>query len=307
MRYIVPTYHRPDYMTTPNLLVDRYQIDPHDITICFQDKDDVYSYSDTGVIPRGCEILVNLDAHNAASNRNTGVLAHLGETIVIIDDDIRSFAARNPSLEPDETRDPAPHRGPGIRQNDLNANGFRRMIDDWQSLLESTETTVIALNVSDNSSHMSYTDYPNRFRTNGVLVGQIIMTVASESLLFDEEINCSDDIDFGMRNRELGGTTVRDTSFIVGTVNRIPSRDSEVPGGILEFLPEKERMLQMIADRYPKWLTFKSGWNIPRVRRGVMGYLDVSETAPEVLRPMGEECFAPKRSLKSQVSEEESS
>lgn len=292
MRFIIPTYHRPTWMTTPRLLVDDYEIDPHDITICMQSRDDVISYADTDVIPRGCEVLVNLHAHNAASNRNTGLREHIGELCLLMDDDIRSISIRNPMLEPDETRDPAPHRGKGVRQQRITSSGFMRMISDWSKIIEGGLGSIVSMNVNDNSGHLSYMSYEGRFRTNGALIGQAVMLRSSEDLMMNEEISYGEDIELGVRNMNHGGVTVRDTSWIIGTRNRVPSRDKEIPGGILKDLPLKDEMLSRVASMYPDVLVFESGWNIPRFRRGIMGTL---RNVPEdLLRPAEESYFLPK-------------
>lgn len=292
MRYIIPTYHRSDYMTTARLLVEQYGIDPSDITICLQDRDDVYAYADTGVIPKGCEVLINLDAHNAGSNRNTGLREHLGEMCLLLDDDLRCLSIRNPLIEPEELIDPAPHRGKGVRQQKISALGFERLLHDWSEILSKDLGTIVSLNVNDNSGHLSYLDYEHRFRTNGSLIGQCVMLIADEELLFDEDISYGEDIELGMRNVSIGGVTVRDTAWMVGTRNRVASSDKDVPGGIIEVLSQKDEMLSRVASMYPDLITFREGWNLPRTNRGVMGYLD--DVPMDLLAPFSEEYLIPK-------------
>jgi len=251
MRFIIPTYQRPDSIATPKLLHDVYGVPANLITVLIQGgMQAIDQYAAGGQLPVGCEI-VDSGAHNAASNRNVGVRMYDGESVMFMDDDITSIFSRKPSIE--LTDDPDQHMGKGIRQRRLTQSGFLSLLQTWGRLLTDTDAQLVAANTTNNNGFMTRFNSGKRFATNVLLVGQIMCFRANESFLFDETLNMTDDVDLGMRLLSSGITVVRDRAVAVYSANRTKSNPI-VPGGITEFIDQRKQVTDTIIDRYPDLL-----------------------------------------------------
>jgi glycosyltransferase involved in cell wall biosynthesis len=210
----------------------------------------VDDYNSAGNIPDGCQ-LVNTGAHNAASNRNVGVRLYDGEAVVFLDDDITGLSSRQPSIE--QTDDPDPHMGRGVRQRRLTSRGFISLVNTWARLLTDTDVKLVTANTTNNSGFTARFNSTQRFVTNVLLVGQIMCFRASETFLFDESLNMTDDVDLGMRLMSSGTIVARDRSVAVYSVNRTKDKPV-VPGGITEFIDQRRQVTDTIVSRYPDLL-----------------------------------------------------
>lgn len=247
MRFLVPTYQRQDRITTPRLLHETYGVPASLITVLIQGGiQAVDSYTSAGNIPEGCR-LVNTGAHNAASNRNVGVRLYDGEPVICMDDDITGLASRQPSLE--QITDPDPHLGTGVRQRRLTGRGFLSLVNTWARLLKDTDVQLVTANTSNNSGFIARFNSDQRFVTNVLLVGQVMCFRASETFLFDESLNMTDDVDLGMRLMSNGITIARDRSLAVYSENRTKDKPI-VPGGITEFIDQRDTIIHTIVTRY---------------------------------------------------------
>ena len=251
MRFIVPTYQRPDSITTPKLLHDVYGVPSNLITVLVQGgMQAIEQYTAGGQLPVGCEI-VDSGAHNAASNRNVGIRMYDGESVIFMDDDITALSSRKPSIELID--DPDPHIGKGVRQRRLTQSGFLSLLQTWSRLLTDTDTQLVTANTTSNSGFIARFNSGQRFVTNVLLVGQIMCFRASETSLFDDSLNMTDDVDLGMRLLSSGITFARDRAVAVYSVNRTKDKPI-VPGGITEFIDQRRQVTDTIVDRYPDLL-----------------------------------------------------
>lgn len=246
MRFVIPTYQRADRITTPRLLHETYGVPASLITVLIQGGiQAVDSYTSAGNIPHGCN-LVNTGAHNAASNRNAGILLYDGEPVVFMDDDITGLSSRQPSVE--QTDDPDPHMGTGVRQRRLTSHGFISLVSTWARLLKDTDVQLVTANTVSNSGFIARFNSDKRFVTNVLLVSQV-MCFRCGSFLFDESFDMDEDIELGLRLMSGGAIIARDRSLAVYSRNR--TRDNPiVPGGVTDFIDQRDTTIHTIVTRH---------------------------------------------------------
>lgn len=280
MRFIIPTYHRPDYIKTPLFLVE-HGVSPKDISICFQDLEDMRSY-DRDLIPKGCELIINDEADSAAANRNTGIRAHLGETVCVMDDDITGLSMRFPAIE--QTDNPAPFRGKGIRHRHVTPRGFWKIMNLWEQMITDDPSRILTINVTDNSGLLCRSDWPDRFIDTVTFVSQVFAMAATEDHLFDESYYMAEDIEFGARMIRNGTPIIRDRAIIPATQNRIGNR--VIPGGISDVVDRRFEFFERLTHEYEDLILWKNGWNIPRMKvRGRVQHIntDTPVTCDDVM------------------------
>lgn len=88
MKYGIASYHRPECKTVNSLLEEGVR--PYDIIISTQTKDDYEEYKSRYEL-LGIKVLYR-EANNSASNRNTILMEYKERPILLLDDDITSFA-----------------------------------------------------------------------------------------------------------------------------------------------------------------------------------------------------------------------
>ncbi len=246
MRFVIPTYQRADRITTPQLLHSTYGVPTHLITVLIQGGSQaVDEYNSAGNIPDGC-LLVNTGAHNAASNRNAGIRLYDGESVICMDDDVTGLSSRQPSLE--QTTDPDPHMGTGVRQRRLTSRGFLSLVTTWARLLKDTDVQLVTANTSNNSGFIARFNSDHRFVTNVMLVSQV-MCFKCGLFLFDESFDMDEDIELGLRLMSGGVTVARDRSLAVYTRNRTKYTPI-APGGITDFIDQRDTIIDTIVTRY---------------------------------------------------------
>jgi glycosyltransferase involved in cell wall biosynthesis len=210
----------------------------------------VNEYCSAGNLPEGCH-LVDTGAHNAASNRNVGIRLYDGEAVVFLDDDITGLSSRQPSIE--QTDDPDPHMGRGVRQRRLTQDGFFTLVQTWSRLLTDTDVQLVTANTTSNSGFIARFNSEQRFVTNVLLVSQVMCFRASETFLFDEEFDLDEDLELGLRLMSRDVIIARDRSVAVYTRNRTKN-NPVVLGGMTEFIDQRDTVLETIVSRYPELL-----------------------------------------------------
>jgi hypothetical protein len=163
-----------------------------------------------------------------------------------MDDDITGLSSRQPSIE--QTDDPDPHMGRGVRHRRLTQDGFFTLVQTWSRLLTDTDVQLVTANTVNNSGFIARSNSEQRFVTNVLLVSQV-MCFRCGSFLFDESFDMDEDIELGLRLMSDGVTIARDRSLAVYSRNR--TRDNPiVPGGITDFIDQRDTIIDTIVTRY---------------------------------------------------------
>jgi hypothetical protein len=168
------------------------------------------------------------------------------EPVVFMDDDITGLSSRKPSIE--QTDDPDPHMGRGVRQRRLTSRGFISLVSTWARLLTDTDVQLVTANTVSNSGFIARFNSDQRFVTNVLLVSQV-MCFRCGSFLFDESFDMDEDIELGLRLISGGVTIARDRSLTVYSRNRTIDNPI-VHGGITDFIDQRETIIDTIVTRY---------------------------------------------------------
>lgn len=250
MRFLIPSYDRSDTIQTPHWLVQEMGVAPELIQIGVQGERQLRAYQTSDRIPEGCRYLVT-QAHNPAGNRNALMEANDGDLCLILDDDIRGLSARNQFIE--QTDDPTPHRGTGVRQRLITPMGFFDLLCQWTAVLRSG-ASMITVNMTDNSGHLARLDYADRFLRNVPLVSQVMFIVCSDSIRFDESYDMVEDTELGARMYQNDQWIVRDTGICPRTTNRQLCSGGDyarVSGGITHLVMNRSKCQQRLCQQYP--------------------------------------------------------
>lgn len=251
MRYMIPSYHRCGGCTTARYLHE-CGVTKESIVIGTQTADDYESY--TRAYGKIAEVMYK-DASNCAGNRNNLLeYADIGETVVLMDDDIRKLQ-----------RFDVPKTGHGIA-TDIHGKAIEETFGTLARIRKKSGASVAGIANHSNVVNLERLHRTGKKWETSRLLSGMVMLIDGGKRQFDESYDCLDDFELCLRVIESGGTTLR-ANWIIAS----KPQDTTNVGGCKKVYESggKRLVLERLEKRYGGIAKIKKNWSGMQLRSGL--------------------------------------